>query len=121
MKTIDMLINEIKSCEELQKLLADAAKNNALDTFLREQGCDDDAEEFIAALKAQGEQLDDDALDAVAGGANAGEALLSILTAGIGCAIEAITSACGDGVGNGSDGRLLCNDEPSGDGKPIIV
>ena len=35
MKTIDMLINEIKSCEELQKLLADAAKNNALDTFLR--------------------------------------------------------------------------------------
>lgn len=109
MKTIDMLINEIKSCEELQKLLADAAKNNALDTFLREQGCDDDAEEFIAALKAQGEQLDDDALDAVAGGWNIDEAVISILSWGIACAIEAIASAASSGVGNGEDGKLLCN------------
>ena len=121
MKTIHMLISEIKNSEALQTLLADAVKNNALAAFLKEQGVDATAEEFIAALKAQSEAMDDDALDAVAGGANASEALLSILTAGIGCAIEAITSACGDGVGNGSDGRILCNDEPSGDGKPLIV
>ena len=112
MKTIDMLINEIKSCEELQKLLADAAKNNALDTFLREQGCDDDAEEFIAALKAQGEQLDDDALDAVAGGANHRDVIESMIanSMGIDCVIEATDSAQGSGVGNGPDGNILCND-----------
>ena len=109
MKTIDMLITEIKNSEALQKLLADAVKNNALDTFLREQGCDDDAEEFIAALKAQGEQPDDDALDAVAGGWNIDEAVISILSWGIACAIEAIASAASSGVGNGEDGKLLCN------------
>ena len=109
MKTIEMLISEIKASETLQKLLVEAAKNNALDAFLKEQGCEATAEEFAAALKEQTEQMDDAALNAVAGGANTSEALLSIITLGVGCAIEAITSACGDGVGNGSDGRILCN------------
>ena len=104
-----MLINEIKNSEALQKLLAEAFKNNAIAAFLREQGCEAAAEEFIAALKAQAAELDDDALDAVAGGANWKEALLSVCTAGVGCAITAIVSAAESGVGNGPDGEILCN------------
>lgn len=112
MKTIDMLINEIKSCEELQKLLAEAAKKNALTDFLNEQGCEAAAEEFIAALKAQTEELDDDALDAVAGGANHRDVIESMIanSMGISCVIEATDSAQGSGVGNGPDGNILCND-----------
>ncbi|MBQ7885474.1 MAG: hypothetical protein IJ313_01115 [Clostridia bacterium] len=109
MKTIDMLISEIKNSEALQKLLAEAAKSNVLDAFLKEQGVGATAEEFIAALKAQSEELDDDALDAVAGGANWKEAMLSVFTAGVGCAITVIVSASESGVGNGPDGELLCN------------
>ena len=77
MKTIEMLVNEIKNSEALQKLLAEAFKNNALATFLKEQGCEAAVEEFIAALKAQAEQLSDDALDAVAGGANVLEGIIT--------------------------------------------
>ena len=110
MKTIETLVTEIKNSEALQKLLADAVKNNALAAFLKEQGVDAAAEEFIAALKAQAQQLDDDALDAVAGGASGEEALISVLTLGLCCAMNAIESALGSGVGNGSDGKILCND-----------
>ena len=66
MKTIEMLINEIKTSEALQKLLAEAVKNNALAAFLKEQGCEATAEEFIAALKAPAGELDDDALGGLA-------------------------------------------------------
>ena len=119
MKTIEMLINEIKASETMQKLLAEAVKNNALAAFLADQGCDGTVEAFLAALKAPSEALSDDALDAVSGGANWQEALHSILSLGVTCALEAIASACGDGVGDGPDGKLLCNDE--GDSNPIIV
>ncbi|MBQ7885473.1 MAG: hypothetical protein IJ313_01110 [Clostridia bacterium] len=109
MKTIEMLITEIKNSEALQKLLAEAVKNNTLADFLKEQGCEATAEEFITVLKAQAEQLSDDALDAVTGGANIDEAVISILSWGIACAIEAIASAATTGVGNGEDGKILCN------------
>ena len=110
MKTINMLINELKTSEAMQKLLMEAAKNKALDAFLKEQGVNATAEEFIAALKAQAEQLDESALDAVAGGANWGEAVVSIFSLGFGCAAVSIVSAAGSGVGNGPDGQILCND-----------
>ena len=119
MKTIETIINEIKASETLQKLLAEAVKNNTVAAFLADQGCDATVEAFLAALKAPSGELNDDALDAVSGGANWQEALHSILSLGVTCALEAICSACGDGVGDGPDGKLLCNDE--GDGKPIIV
>ncbi|MBQ7885472.1 MAG: hypothetical protein IJ313_01105 [Clostridia bacterium] len=113
MKTIEMLITEIKNSEALQKLLAEAFKNNAIAAFLKEQGCEAAAEEFIAALKAQAEQLSDDALDAVTGGANLREALYSIGTLGFMCVLDAINSALGEGVGDGPDGRILCNNGPT--------
>ena len=65
MKTIEAIINEIKASEELQKKLAEAAKNNAVEAFLKEQGCEATAEEFINALKPQEGELGDDELGAV--------------------------------------------------------
>lgn len=109
MRTIEMLINEIKNNEALQKLLAEAAKNNAIAAFLKEQGVDATAAEFIAALKAQAEQMDDEALDAVAGGANGEEAIISILSFGICCIVEAINSSKRKDEDWG-DGRILCDE-----------
>ena len=108
MKAIDMLINEIKSCEELQKLLAEAAKKNALTDFLNEQGCEAAAEEFIAAVKDQATELSDEKLATVTGGANLTEALLSVMSVGIGCAVAAIVSVAIDDGAEKTEGRLLC-------------
>lgn len=109
MKTIEMLINEIKASDTLQKLLAEAVKNNALATFLADQGCETTVEAFLAALKAPAGALDDEALDAVAGGKRYEEVILSIMTLGVGCVVEAIESAVTTGVGDGPDGEILCN------------
>ena len=111
MKTIEMLINELKANEDLQKLLIEAAKNNTLAAFLKEQGCEATVEEFIAAIKDQCEQLDENELNTFVGGVNTGEAVLSALTFGIVCLMETFISLAGDGVGNGTDGQLLCNNE----------
>ena len=110
MKTIETIINEIKASETLQKLLAEAVKNNSLAAFLADQGCEATAAEFIAALKAQAEEMNDDALDAVSGGANTQETLLSIFSLGVGCAVYYYISTEGSGTGNGDDGRILCDD-----------
>ena len=119
MKTSETLINEIMTSETLQKQLAEAAKNNALDAFLKDQGCEADVEAFIAAIRDQGEALADTELDAVAGGMNGKEAIRSIFTAGFGCAIAAIVSTAESGVGNGPDGKLLCNNDGMDD-PPLI-
>ena len=111
MKTVEMLINEIKSSEILQKQLAEAAKNNTVAAFLADQGCEAGAETFFAALKSRTEALDDTALDRVAGGINVDETILSIFTAGIGCAIVATISAAESGVGDGPNDQILCNNE----------
>ena len=108
MKTINTLIEEIKTSETLQKLLADAFKNNLLEAFLEEQGCDTTAEEFISTLKAQANQVDDDSLDAVAGGVNGKEVYVSVMTLGICCLIEYINSQNRKDEDWG-DGRLLCD------------
>ena len=108
MKTIETVINEIKASEELQKKLAEAAKNNAVEAFLKEQGCEATAEEFINALKPREGELGDDELGAVSGGANITEAILSISTLGLGCAINAIYSAVVDDGIKKQEGRILC-------------
>ena len=108
MKTIETVIHEIKASEELQKKLAEAAKNNAVEAFLKEQGCEATAEEFIAGVKAQAAELSDEELGAVAGGAHWEEALLSVFSIGLGCGIAAMTSAI-EGQMTKKDGRLLCD------------
>ena len=78
MKTIEAIISEIKTSEELQKKLVEAAKNNTVAEFLKELGCEATAEEFINALQPREGELGDDELGAVSGGANITEAILSI-------------------------------------------
>ena len=88
MKTIEAIINEIKASEALQKKLAEAVRNNTVADFLKEQGCETTAGEFIAAVKDQATELSDEKLATVTGGANLTEALLSVMSVGIGCAVE---------------------------------
>ena len=115
MKTIETVINEIKTSEELQKKLAEAAKNNAVEAFLKEQGCEATAEEFINALKPREGELGDDELGAVAGGANWLEALISVVSVGVYCAIIAAESAYWDkDYVEKTEGRLLCESVPVG-------
>ena len=115
MKTIETVINEIKVSEELQKKLAEAAKNNAVADFLKELGCDATAEEFINALKPREGELSEDELGAVAGGANWLEALISVVSVGVYCAIIAAESAYWDkGYVETTEGRLLCESVPVG-------
>ena len=115
MKTIESIINQIKVSEELQKKLAEAAKNNTVADFLKEQGCEATAEEFINALKPQEGELGDDELGAVAGGANWLEALISVVSVGVYCAIIAAESAYWDkGYVEKTEGRLLCESVPVG-------
>ena len=115
MKTIETVISEIKECEELQKKLAEAVKNNAVEAFLKEQGCEATVEEFINAIKPQEGELSDDELGAVAGGANWLEALVSVVSVGVYCAIIAAESAYKDGDNvEKTEGRLLCESVPVG-------
>ena len=108
MKAIEAIINEIKGSEELQKKLVEAAKNNTVAEFLKELGCEATVEEFINALKPREGELGDDELGAVSGGANITEAILSISTVGLGCAINAIYSAVVDDGIKKQEGRILC-------------
>lgn len=111
MKSISAVITEIKGSEELQQKLAEAAKQNALAEFLKALGCEDTAEEFISAVRPASAELGDDDLDAVAGGANASEAVFSVITLGIGCVLAATVSASSGGVDEAhkAEGNLLCN------------
>ena len=108
MKTIEAIINEIKASEVLQKKLAEAVRNNTVADFLKEQGCETTAGEFIAAVKDQATELSDEKLATVTGGANLTEALLSVMSVGIGCAVAAIVSVAIDDGAEKTEGRLLC-------------
>lgn len=106
MKTIEMLINEIKANETMKKQLIEAVKNNTVAAFLADQSCEATTEEFIAELKAP---ISDDDLDAVAGGANAEETIVSIFTLGICCIVEYVNSTNSDvPKEEWGDGRILC-------------
>lgn len=113
MKTIEAIYNEIKNSKELQEKLSEAIRTSRIADFFKELGYEgsmNDVAEYMKSLKGNGE-LSDDELDAVAGGANVSEALWSIFSFGIVCVELAIISACGDGVGDGPDGEILCNNE----------
>ena len=115
MKAIEAIISEIKTSEELQKKLVEAAKNNTLAEFLKELGCEATVEEFINALKPREGELGDDELGAVAGGANWLEALISVVSVGVYCAIIAAESAYWDkDYVEKTEGRLLCESVPVG-------
>ena len=75
MKTVEELFKEIGESKELQNELASIGKgqNAEIEEFLKKHDCSASAEEFVDFIKskkdsqAEGE-IDDDALEAVAGG-----------------------------------------------------
>lgn len=77
MTTCELLINEIKTDDSLQKLLADAVEDNDLDAFLKKTGCDVAPEDSLSVHMEQAEMLDDSAMDQVTGGVHVRETVLS--------------------------------------------
>ena len=70
MKTVEMFIDEIRNNKEIQKKLAEAAKNNTIADLLKEMGFAGTSEKCIADEKRQNGELGEDELDAVVGGTN---------------------------------------------------
>ena len=110
MKTIQELYNEVLKSEELKKAFSEAVQNKTVEDFLKSHGCEASMEDVAAFLKEQqaksGELADNELAD-VAGGCNSSEIRLSVLTAGLGCGIQAIKSAA-EGDMTGESGRILC-------------
>ena len=97
---LEELYSKVTGSEELKAEFVAAVKENRLGEFLKEQGCETAEAEVAEFLKskwsAEGE-LADEELDAVAGGGcNPGETLISCVTVGVGCALDAIKSAMMD-------------------------
>ena len=115
MKTIQELYNEVLKSEELKKAFSEAVQNKTVADFLKAHGCEagmEDAAAFLKEQQAKTGELADNELDNVAGGCNRDEAMMSIYSIGIGCALVGISSAIDDDGSNEAqpgDGRLLCS------------
>ncbi len=69
MKTVEEFYKEISESKALQEELQNAS-DEVLETFLKQHGCNADAKEFMAFVRAQSEgTIDDDAAATIAGGA----------------------------------------------------
>ena len=89
MKTIEELYKSILADSDLKAQCAEAIKANKLGEFLKAQGCDATAEDVKTFFESKKEASFDE-LDSVAGGdCNASDALWSMATLGVGCAISA--------------------------------
>ena len=117
MKTIQALYSEVMASPELKARFIEAAKAGKQEAFLKDLGCEAKPEEVDAFLKAKAEEdapLSLDELENSAGGncVTTKETILSVVSAGIGCATFAIASATDKGshVGqrNENEGRI-CN------------
>ena len=60
MKTIEALMEEVKSSEALQNEFANISDTDALTAFLKNNGCDASAEEFAAYLQSVCQTISDD-------------------------------------------------------------
>lgn len=113
MKTLETLYQEVLASDELKNAMAQATQSpEALEAWVKAQGCDATAEQIEAFLKEKESktgELSDDELESAAGGCNGNEALVSVIGFGLGCAIMAGVSAKDDTFEKGKDGRLLCN------------
>ncbi len=111
MKTIKELYEEVIGSEELKQKFAEAARENHVEDFLKEQGCDAtlaEVEAFLKEIQEKEGELSDAELDAVSGGCNQIEALCSALSFGIVCAAMATGSAMAGNM-TGDKGEMLCN------------
>ena len=95
-KLLDDAYKKILASEELQMKFMEAAKENKLDAFLKEQNIDATPEEVKEYLTKKFEnadgELSKEELDMAAGGGKSttGWVILSIVGLGIGCAVSAI-------------------------------
>ncbi len=117
MKTIQELYNEITANQELKAQFIEAANAGKQEEFLKEHGCEATLEEVKAFLEAKQQEdapLSFDELENAAGGncTTTKETILSVVSAGIGCATFAIASAAQKdshvGQRNENEGRI-CN------------
>lgn len=111
MATLEEIYERALSDEgERTAFVTSAETLEGLTAFLAERGCDATPEQVASFLKekqaAQGE-ISDAELEAVSGGCNGAEAFDSVITFGVGCAVEAIYSAATSGS-KGIGGRILC-------------
>ena len=69
MKTVEEFYKEIMASKELREELKKAS-DEMMEAFLKQHGCNADAKEFMAFVRAQSEgTIDDDAAATIAGGA----------------------------------------------------
>ncbi len=129
MKTLQEFYQEITQCEELKKQFAEAAGNNTVVEFAKANGVETTLEEIKTFLDeragAEGEISDIEAENAAGGACNsetASEAVVSVFTAGVACAIRAVGSAVDGHVGQQTDeeGRICNVPEEDRMDKPLI-
>ena len=113
MKTLQELCTEIMGSDEMKKAFAEAAKKGKVLDYLRANGCEATMEEVQTYLKEKADrELSDEELDSAAGGAcnqtTGAEAIVSVISVGLGCAASAIYSAEQGHVGQKSEkeGRI---------------
>ena len=112
MTTLDALYTKVLADETERTAFAEAAKTaEGLTAFLAERGCDatpDQVSEFLKAKQAEQGEISDAELDSVAGGCNKSEAITSVLTFGVICAVVGAMSAARNDS-KGDNGKILCN------------
>ena len=93
-KLLDEAYKKIIANKELQMKFMEAAKENKLETFLKEQNIDATVEEVKTYLtkkfKNTDGELSKEELDMAAGGLDNKEIGFSILTLGIGCIVSGL-------------------------------
>ena len=102
------------SMEELKAAFVAAVKEKKIAEFLKAQGCEATEAEVTEFLKAKQDaegEIADEELDAVAGGCNDVEFMISVGTLGAYCLGRAIDSATGNGSAkeHWGEGQILCN------------
>ncbi len=102
MKSIQELYSEVMESQELKEQFIEAAKAGKQEAFLKEHGCEatlEDVKAFLEAKQQEDAPLSFDELENAAGGEcnrNTGkETVISVLSVGLGCALEVIISVTG--------------------------
>ena len=116
MKTIEEFYNEVIANDELKKEFL-LLKGEGVEEFATKHGCkatEDEIKDFLLEKKNSEGELSEEELDQIAGGKglDVDELILSIISAGIGCATLALKSVvdgkCGTAIDDGVD-RFLCD------------
>lgn len=112
--TIEALYSRVIGSEELKAAFVAAVKEKKIAEFLKAQGCEATEAEVTEFLKAKQDaegEIADEELDAVTGGCNDVEFMISVGTLGAYCLGRAIDSATGNGSAkeHWGEGQILCN------------